>query len=70
MIKPFDIKKEVMLTTNASEHTVVAIISQEGHPVIQLPRKLTAAETNYSYIEKEALAILLSTERVKNFFLR
>ena len=44
-----------MLIPYVSEHAVAAIISREGHLVTYLSRKLTAAETNYSNIEKETL---------------
>ena len=41
----FDSKKEVTLTTDASEHAVVVIILEGSHPLIYLSRKLMAAET-------------------------
>ena len=69
VIKIFDPKKEITLTTDASAHAMAAILSQEGHPIMYLSRKLTQAETNYSNIEKEALAIIWSTERAHDFLM-
>ena len=54
VIKVFDPRKEVTLTTDASEHAGSAILSQDDHPIMYLSRRLTKAELNYSNIEKEA----------------
>ena len=69
VIKIFNPKKEVTLTTDANEHAIAAVVSQEGHPIMYLSRKLSSAECNYSNIEKEALAIGWSMERIQNFLL-
>ena len=69
VIKVFDPRKEVTLTTDASEHAVSAILSQDDHPIMYLSRRLTKAELNYSNIEKEALAIVWSTQRARQFLL-
>ena len=69
LIKIFDPKIEVTLTTDTSEHAIATVVSQEGHPIIYLSRKLSSAESNYCNIEKEALAIVWSIERTKNFLL-
>ena len=66
MIKIFDPKKEVTLI-DASEYAIAAVVSQEGHPIMYLSRKLLLAECSYSNIEKEALAIVWSMERAQNF---
>ena len=52
MIQIFGSKKEVMNTTDAIKHDWTAIISQEGHSVIYISRKLKAAEKNYSDTKK------------------
>ena len=57
VVKVFDSKKGIMLTTDASKHSISGILSQ-GHPVIYLSRKLTNTEFNYSNIKKEALTIV------------
>ena len=69
VIKIFDPKNEVTLTTDASERAVAAVASQEGHPIMYLSRKLSSAECNYSNIEKEAWAIDWSMEKAQNFSL-
>ena len=61
--KIFDPKKDIMLTTDASEHSISGILSQEGHPIIYLSRRLKNTEFNYLNIEKEALAIVWTTIR-------
>ena len=68
VIKPYDEKKELSITTDASEYAIGAILSQE-HPILYLSRKLTKNELNYSTIEKEALAIVWTLKRAKNFVL-
>ena len=34
VIKIFDPKKEVTLTSDTSEHAIAAVVSQEGHPIM------------------------------------
>ena len=51
-------KKDITLTTDASQHFVSGILSQDGHPVMYLSRRLTTTEHNYSNIERETLAIV------------
>ena len=69
VVKIFDPKKEVVLTTDASGTAVSAILAQENHPFMYLSRKLTKAEMNYSNIEREALAIVWATQRARQFLL-
>ena len=47
-----------MLIIDASEHSISGILSQEGHQIMYLSRRLMNTEFNYSNIEKEALAIV------------
>ena len=67
VLKIFDPKKEVTLTTGVSEHAIATVVSQEGHPIMYLSRKHLLAECNYSNNENEALAIIWSMERTQNF---
>ena len=57
------------MTTDASEKAIGGVLSQEGHPVIYVSRKLSQAEKNYSNIEREALAIVLVVTKLKQFLL-
>ena len=34
VVKIFDLKKDITLTTDASEHSIFVILSQEGHPIM------------------------------------
>ena len=61
--------KEATVTTDASEKAIGGVLSQEGHPVIYVSRKLSQAEQNYSNIEREALAIVFVVTRLKQFLL-
>ena len=62
-----DFTKEFILQTDASEHGVGAVLSQEDeervdHPVAYFSRKLLPREERYSTIEKECLAIKLAIQ--------
>ena len=52
VIKIFDLKKEVTLTTDANERAIATIVSPEGHPIVYLSRNLLA-ECNYFNNEKK-----------------
>ena len=67
VVKIFDPKKDITLTTDASEHSIFRILSQEGHPIMYLSRRLTNTEFNYSNIEKEALVIVWTTTKADYF---
>ena len=69
VIKPFDKNKETILTTDASEKAIAAVLMQEGHPVMYFSRRLSETEARYSNIEREAMAIVWSMERAKQFLL-
>ena len=69
VIKPYDVAKELTLTTDASEGSIGGVLTQEGHPILYLSRKLTNSEKNYSTIEKEALGIVWAVRRARNFLI-
>ena len=48
LVQPYSIQKEATITTDTSEKTNGGVLSQEGHPVIYVTRKLTPVEQNYS----------------------
>lgn len=69
LVKPYDLNKEVILATDASKTAIGAILTQEGHPVIYVSRSLSKSEMNYSNIERESLAVVWATMRLKHFLL-
>ena len=68
---PFDPSKQVILTTDASPTGIAAILSHEidGHekPIAFASRALTLAETNYSQLDREALAIIYAATHFFNY---
>ena len=68
-IKPYDLNSHVTLRVDSSEYSIGGVLLQQGHPVMFLSRKLTSAETSYSNIEREALAIIWAVERSKKLLL-
>ena len=69
VIKPFDVNKNSVLSTDASKEAIGAVLTQDNHPVIYISRTLSEAERNYSNIEREALAIVWSVARLKHFLM-
>lgn len=59
--------QEITLTTDASEHSVSEILSQKGHSIMYLWRRLTNAKLNYSNIER---AIVWKTITTLQFLTR
>ncbi|BES99282.1 Hypothetical Protein NTJ_12100 [Nesidiocoris tenuis] len=68
---PFDPAKQVILTTDASPTGIAAVLSHEidGHerPIAYASRALTPAESNYSQLDREALAIIYATTHFFNY---
>ena len=54
----YDVKKPVVISCDASQSGLGALLLQEGKPVAYASRALTSAETLYAQIEKELLAIV------------
>ena len=69
LVQPHSLQKGATVTTDASEKTIGVVLSQEGHPVIYVSKKLTPEEQNYSNIKREALAIVFVVTRLKQSFL-
>lgn len=57
-----DFNKQFVLTTDASQFAIGAVLSQNDHPICYASRTLNEHEKNYSTIEKELLAIVWSTK--------
>lgn len=68
-----DFNLPFILTTDASDHAVGAVLSQVQdkieRPIAFASRTLNKAETNYSTIEKEALAIIWAIRKYKPYLL-
>ena len=47
IVKFFDPTKDITLTTDASEYSIYKLLSQEGHPIMYLSRRLRNTEFNY-----------------------
>ena len=43
IVQPYSLQKKATVTTDAPEKTIGGVLSQEGHPVIYVSRKLTPA---------------------------
>ena len=69
IVQPFSLKKEVTITTDASEKAISGALSQEGHPVIYVSQTLSQAEQRYSNIERETLAIVFVVKLLSSFYL-
>lgn len=66
-----DFTKQFNITTDASEYAVGAVLSQEGsggdRPVAYASRRLTDAETRYSALERELLAIVWAVDHFRPY---
>ena len=66
-----DFDKPFVLTTDASNYAIGAVLSQihdgKDHPIAFASRTLNKHEINYPTIEKEALAIIWATEKFKPY---
>ncbi|CAM5133262.1 unnamed protein product [Eretmochelys imbricata] len=67
-----DFDKPFLVTTDASEHGVGAVLMQEGpdqefHPLVFLSKKLSERESNCSVSEKECYAIVYALEKLRPY---
>ena len=69
LVQLYTLQKEATVTTDASENAFGGVLSQEGHPVIFVSRKVTPVEQNYKNKEQEALAMVLEVTVLKQFLL-
>ena len=69
LLQPFVTTKTSTVTVDASSKAVGAVLSQEGHPVLYVSRKLDPTESRYSSIEREALGIVWACKRLEQFLL-
>ena len=74
MLRPFDPTRRAVLTTDASNIAVAAILTQPDddghqHPVAYESRKLTAAERNYPAHVLELLAVVHALRAFRHYLL-
>jgi hypothetical protein len=69
VVQPYSLGEEATVTTDASQETIAGCLTQNGHPVIFVSRNLTPAEKNYPNVEREALAVVWTVERLRHFLL-
>ena len=56
----YDMKKPVIISCDASQSGLGALLLQDGKPVAYASRALSSAETRYAQIEKELLAVVFA----------
>ncbi|KAL1131194.1 hypothetical protein AAG570_010812 [Ranatra chinensis] len=66
-----DFTKQFVVTTDASQASLGAVLSQLDHlrdrPVVFVSRKLTSAESRYSAIERELLGVVRAVEYFRSY---
>lgn len=77
VLSHYDPNKQLILTTDASSRGISGVLTQPGssagadgareRPVAYVSRSLNEAERNYSQIDKEALSIIFSLEKLHQF---
>ena len=63
----FDKNKKYYIQTDASKKGLGAVLLQDGQPLVYVSRSLTPAETQYSNIERELLAVVFALERLHHY---
>lgn len=63
----FDPSKPITLSSDASAHSLGAVLLQDGRPVEFAAKSLTGSQQNYSQIEKELMAIVFACKRFKYY---
>lgn len=62
-----DFKKHFDLTTDASNHGLGAVLSQDGRPITMISRTLKGNELNFATNERELLAIVWALKNLRNY---
>ncbi|KAJ8873026.1 hypothetical protein PR048_026642 [Dryococelus australis] len=65
VLKYYDVNKPAILSVDASQFGIDAVLLQEGHLIACASKSLTDTEQRYGQIEKEMLAIVFGAE---NFY--
>ena len=69
ILSPYSLDLPVEVTTDASLHSVAAVLSQDQKPVLFISKKLSESQSRWSNIEREAYAIVWSLMRLRQFLL-
>ena len=67
VLQYYNVRKPIVLQTDASQYGVGAAIIQDGKPVAYASRAMTSAERNYAQIEKELLAVVVAVKKFDCF---
>ena len=60
---------QFVVTTDASDYAIGAVLSQEDQPIAYRSRKISSAERNYLVYEKELLAIIDATQAWRHYLI-
>lgn len=55
ILKPYDTKQQLLLSTDASQRGLGAVLSQHCRPIAFASKKLTQTQQKYSVLKKEAM---------------
>lgn len=73
MLAHYEANEPVILETDASEHTISAVLLQRKNnserPIAYWSKRMDAAQRNYSVVDKEALAVVKSCQRFSKYLL-
>ena len=58
VLAAYDSSKPIVVCTDASDHAIGAVLSQEGRPVVYLSKTLSETEKKWSIYEKELFAVV------------
>lgn len=67
VLQSFQLGLESEVVVDASEDAIGGVLEQQGHPVICISRRLSAAERNYSQTQREALAVIWAVKRLHKY---
>lgn len=67
VLKFFDKNKPVVLSVDASQHGLGAVLLQDNLPIAYASKRLNDTERNYAQIEKEALAIAFACHKFHQY---